>query len=152
MELSHWKGSEYRTFLLYISIVVVNRFFTEKVVFDHFLHFYCAIVIYSRPDQCEENYSIAKSLLRDFLAGIKTLYGLHLSSSNMHNLAHLVDDVERFGPLSTLDAYPFESRSYHLKCMIRNGNLPLSQVAKRIVEIQRNLSHKVGCSQAKLVK
>lgn len=58
--------------------------------------------------------------------------------SNMHNLTHLVNDVQRFGPLDTFDAYPFESRLYGLKRLIRSGNMPLSQVARRICEIQSN--------------
>lgn len=29
-ELPHWKGTEFRTFLLYISIVLVNRFFPNE--------------------------------------------------------------------------------------------------------------------------
>lgn len=66
------------------------------------------------------------------------MYGEQLFCSNLHSLTHLVDDVERFGPLDTFDAYPFESRLYTLKRLIRSGNLPLAQVARRICEMQQN--------------
>lgn len=57
----------------------------------------------------------------------------------MHNLCHLVDDVERFGPLDTFSAYSFESKLFMIKNLIRSGNLPLSQVARRVTELQSNL-------------
>lgn len=138
-EISFWKGTEFRTFLLYVSIVVVNRFFEKKVILDHFLHFYCAIVICSRHDQCDENYNIARSLISDFHKGVKMIYGQHMFSSNMHSLCHLVDDVQRFGPLDTFDAYPFESKLFQLKRLIRSGNLPLAQASNRINEMQNSL-------------
>lgn len=147
-ELSFWKGTEFRTFLLYVSIVVVNRFFDKKEIFEHFLHFYCAIMICARHDQCQENYIIARSLIGDFQKGVKILYGLHLFSSNMHSLCHLVDDVERFGPLDTFDAYPFESKLFQLKRFIRNGKLPLAQVAKRTNELQTKLTKENNPTQS----
>lgn len=56
-------------------------------------------------------------------------------SSNVHNLSHLIDEVRKFGPLSTFNSYPFESRLYQIKNLLRNGNAPLAQVAKRMSEI-----------------
>lgn len=139
-EMAHWKGTEYRSFLLYVSIVVVREFFRpEHKIYEHFLNFYCAIVICSRHDQSHGNYEIARKMLLDFLKGVKILYGLQMFTSNMHNLCHLVDDVERFGPLDTFSAYPFESKLFHLKRLVRSGNLPLAQVARRVSEIQENL-------------
>lgn len=55
--------------------------------------------------------------------------------SKIHNLSHLIDAVGRFGPLDTFDAYPLESKLYYLKRLIHSGNMPLSQIAKRIREI-----------------
>lgn len=136
--LSRWKGTEFRTFLLYLSPIVTRKFFAREEISEHFLSFFCAVQICSRHDQTPENYKIAKRLIKDFLEGTKRLYGSQMFCSNMHNLTHLVDDVERFGPLDTFDAYPFESRLYGLKRLIRSGNLPLSQVARRICEMQQN--------------
>lgn len=55
-------------------------------------------------------------------------------TSNFHNLIHLIDDVKRFGNLDTSNAYPFESKLYYIKKLLGNGNLPLTQVTKRIHE------------------
>lgn len=154
--LARWKGTEFRTFLLYLSPIILNHFFDSEDISEHFLNFYCAIQICSRNDQGPENLAVARSLINDFLEGVKLLYGNQLFCSNMHNLGHLVDDVERFGPLGSFDAYPFESRLYTLKRLIRSGNLPLSQVSKRITEIQTNLSRtdiaKSGSSSPPVLK
>lgn len=138
-EIAFWKGAEYRTFLLYCSLAIVNDLFPSKGISEHFLNFYCAIVICSRHDQPRQNYSIAREMLADFLNGVKKLYGKDLFSSNMHNLCHLVDDVERFGPLDTFSAYSFESKLFTIKRLIRSGNLPLSQVARRVSEMQQTV-------------
>lgn len=137
-EIAFWKGTEFRAFLLYASLVIVKEFFTEAVIADHFLNFYCAVIICSRHDQrC--NYKYARQMLNDFLKGVKILYGAQLFTSNMHNLCHLMDDVERFGPLDTFNAYPFESKLCYVKRLVRHGKLPLSQISRRIIEIQQNL-------------
>lgn len=150
--LPRWKGSELRTFLLYISVVVLKKFFESDEILDHFLNFFCAIQICMRYDQNPENYEVARCLIMDFLNGVKTLYGEQLFCSNFHSLIHLIDDVERFGPLDTFDAYPFESRLYTLKRLIRTGNLPLSQVARRISEMQENVSQPSEPKQRPILK
>lgn len=149
--LSRWKGTEFRTFLLYLSPIVIRKFFQNTDISEHFLNFFCAVQICSRHDQTPENYEIAKNLIRDFLDGIKCLYGTQMFCSNIHNLTHLVDDVIRYGPLDTFDAYPFESRLYGLKRLIRSGNLPLAQVARRICEMQSNSSDQ-KCDESKFNK
>lgn len=146
-DLAFWKGSEYRSFLLYASIVVVKEFFKEHAeIFNHFLHFFCAIVICIRPNQSRPTYEIAKKLLNHFLNGVKLLYGNTMFSSNMHSVSHLVDDVIHLGPLETFHAYPFESKLFDLKRLIRTGNLPLQQVARRICEIHQNLANSTNLS------
>lgn len=135
-ELTHWKAMEYRSFLLYLSIIVLKKFFTDNKIFHHFLLYYCAVVVCTRNDQCSSNYDVAERMLMDFLVNWKALYGIDHFSSNLHNICHLVDDVRKFGPLDTISAYPFESKLYFIKRLLRSGNLPLSQVAIRISELQ----------------
>lgn len=135
-DLAHWKGTEFRTFLLYISLVVFKKFVAKEQIFRHFLLYFCAIHICSRSDQVEGNYRAAQQMLLDYLKEFKKLYGLNYFTINLHNLCHIVDDVIKFGPLHTLDAYPFESRLYYLKRLLRTGANPLSQAARRISEIQ----------------
>lgn len=99
-EIPRWKGVEFRTFLLYASVVALKIVFAEnEEIYVHFLHLLCAIIICSRTDQSIGNYEVARKLLLDFLHGVKILYGENLFTSNMHSLCHLVDDVLLYGPL-----------------------------------------------------
>lgn len=133
--LAHWKGSEFRTFLYYLSIIILQKIMNEHC-YHHFLCFFCAITICSN-----ENYFIfldlADALLVSFVQNFKKYYGDGYITSNMHNLIHLVDEVRRFGILQSFSAYPFENKLYCLKRKIRHGNKPLEQIARRICEQNR---------------
>lgn len=64
----------------------------------------------------------------------KIIYGKEYFTSNLHNLSHLSGDVKRFGPLNLFNTYPFESKLYKIGRLLRSGNLPLAQIAKRLIE------------------
>ncbi|CAH2207551.1 jg27715, partial [Pararge aegeria aegeria] len=135
--LSHWKASEYRSFLFYLSIVILPDVLSHDA-FSHFLAFFCGITICS-----SKNYShflpLAKELLQYFVEHYKDFYGADYVTSNVHNVVHIADEVRRFGPLHTFSAYPFENKLYLIKRMLRHGNKPLAQVAKRFSEDAESL-------------
>lgn len=130
--LSFWKGSEYRTFLYYLSFIILKHVLRSDA-YQHFLCFFCAITICSN-----KNYfhflDLADSLLNCFLEHFRDIYGECYMTSNVHNLSHIVEEVKKFGILQSFSAYPFENQLYSLKRMIRQGNKPLEQAAKRISE------------------
>lgn len=133
--LVHWKGSEYRTFLHYLGIVILKEVLPVDA-YLHFLNFFCAITICS--SNLYNNFlDLAEALLSNYVEYYRDLYGEDFITSNVHNLTHLVEEVRRFGPLSTFNAYPFENKLYQIKKLLRNGNMPLAQVAKRMSEIMQ---------------
>lgn len=133
--LSHWKGTEFRTFLFYVGIVILKPFLPEDV-YEHFLIFFCAITICSAD--CYSHFTdLAESLLQHYIERYADIYGEDYISSNVHNLTHVTEDVKRFGVLSSFSAYPFESKLYQIKNLIRSGHKPLHQVAKRISELNQ---------------
>lgn len=133
--LSHWKGLEFRTFLHYVSIVVLKSVL-QPDVYEHFLVFFCAITICS-SQMYSSMLDLAHLLLTHFIEQFKHLYGEDYITSNVHNLIHLVDDVKRFGPLHKFSAYPFESKLFEIKNLIRTGSKPLAQIAKRLSELNQ---------------
>ncbi|KAB0792124.1 hypothetical protein PPYR_14085 [Photinus pyralis] len=139
--LAFWKGLEFRTFLLYIGPVLLKDFLTDNV-YQHFLMLFCAVTICS----CSEyvNYlELAETLLNAYIEKYIEIYGEDAITSNVHNLCHLVDDVRRFGNLESFSAYPFENMLHHIKCLLRTGNNPLSQVAKRITEFNQSNKYQI---------
>lgn len=130
--LAYWKASEFRSFFHYLSIIILPDILRADVV-EHFLSLFCSITICST-----EFYSsllpLAKEMLKHFVEQYKYFYGSHSITSNVHNLLHVVDEVQKFGPLYKFHAYPFENQLYLIKRMLRQGDKPLAQVAKRICE------------------
>lgn len=129
---SHWKGLEFRNFLNYYGPVVLKNYLAKEF-YEHFLKLFCAVVICSAEKYlCHLN--VAKLLFEQFITDYKRLYGAQFITSNVHNLDHVVDDVSRFGILSSISAYPFESCLFSIKRMIRAGKNPLVQIANRMTE------------------
>lgn len=135
--LAFWKGLEYRTFLYYIGIVILKHYLSREV-YEHFLMLFCAITICS-SEQYVNNLNLAQTLLEYFVEYFVDIYGEDYITSNVHNLLHLVNDVKRFGILTTFNTYPFESALFSIKNIIRSGHRPLAQIAKRLGEMKQKI-------------
>lgn len=134
-DLGHWKAIEYRNFLLYFGPVVLKNVLQEDM-YEHFLHLSSAIRIFSCDVHTKnpKMRNIAHNFLMDYVEKFIDLYGIDSISHNVHNLCHLADDVEQYGSLSNISAYPFESTLYRIKRCLKTGKSTLAQVAKRIIE------------------
>lgn len=132
-DLPRWKATEYRTFLLYISIVALKKHLPE-FYYNHFLLFYCSIVILNSEFLVKHLLPLTDNMIKSFLEIFKNKYGKQHFTSNLHNLSHIVDEVKRFGPLANFDSYKFENKLQDIKKMIRSGKLHLIQIRNRITE------------------
>lgn len=132
-ELPRWKGTEYRTFLLYISIVILKNHL-PRFYYEHFLLFYCSIIILNSEYFVKYLIDFADKMIKSFLEIFKVKYGPQHFTSNLHNLSHLVEEVKRFGTLDKFDAYPFENKLQAIKKLVRQRKNPLSEIAKRLIE------------------
>lgn len=137
-EMAHWKATEFRTFLLYCGIVILKKYLPPNF-YNHFLCYFCAITIFSSEFHLKDLFDAADQSMKQFLNHFKTCYHSHYIQSNVHNLCHLADDVKLFGPLHTFSTYPFESKLFAIKRLLRSGNLPLSQIGRRMIE------QEIGC-------
>lgn len=131
--LSHWKGLECRTFLLYVGIVALKDVL-PYVGYQHFLTLFCAVTICESPILVHL-LPVARELLKHYVDSFKTIYGAQYVTSNVHNLMHLVDDVEFLGELQSFTAYPFENMLGKIKRLIRGNKFTLRQVANRMSEL-----------------
>lgn len=131
-DLRHWKGTEFRMFLHYIGIVILKDSLLPDA-YAHFLLLFCAVTICSSKKYF--NFlDIARSMFRQYVEIFKDIYGVEYVTSNVHNLIHLVDEVQLYGELDSFSSYPFENLLGKIKRSLRSGNKPLEQVANRIVE------------------
>lgn len=134
-ELSNWKGSEFRTVLLYVGIVVFQKILPEDE-YANFLVLFCACrIIYSSA--YNHFITIAKDLFDVYIKGCILLYGSHTIGSNMHNLTHLIADMEENNVtnINYLSTYKFENCLNLLGRRLKGYNKPLEQISKRILEI-----------------
>lgn len=125
--LCHWKASECASFLNYIGIALLKHFVDEKH-YENFVNLFYAITICS-SQHYQKYLSVAQNLFETFIENYSKYF--QIISSNTHNLIHVVDEVKRFGPLSTLSSYPFENYLFQIKNMVRSGRLPLNQTGSQ---------------------
>lgn len=131
-KVSSWKATQFRSFLLYVGVVVLKGNIDEGI-YNHFLLLHYATTI------CLSNKNLkflntAEVMYRDFINQFSDIYGKQYVSQNVHNLGHISDDVRRFGVLDNFSAFKFENKLGVLKRLLRSGNLPLQQIANRTYE------------------
>ncbi|XP_035905628.1 uncharacterized protein LOC118509297 [Anopheles stephensi] len=127
--IQYWKGTEFRSFLHYVSPVIYKDFMHE-VGYNHYLLYFCSITIYSSSTHAHLH-SLARRMLLKFVLDFPIHYGRTHMSSNIHNLLHVHEDVEVHGELDNFSAYPFENFLQFLKRCVRKGSKCLEQVAGR---------------------
>lgn len=133
--IKYYKATEFRTILLYVGIVL----FKDILVSEHYINFLylsLAIRFYSNSFYVANvNYrNIARRLLSNFSDNFVKLYGEAEVVSNIHKVAHIADDVDRFGPLSSISTYPFENFLKEIKRKVQANSTSIEQVSRRIFE------------------
>ncbi|KAL4134714.1 hypothetical protein QTP88_006437 [Uroleucon formosanum] len=102
-ELEFFKATEFRTFLLYTSLIVLKERLA-KPFFQDFMLFHCAIKILISNDLYITHNTIAKNLLISFVSQYPTIYGYEYVTYNVHGLIHLADFALQHGPLDKFSA------------------------------------------------
>ena len=143
-ELDRWKATEFRQFLLYSGPIVLRKVVAENV-YEHFLTLSVAVAILldSNDDKRKAYIDYADKLLKYFVEGCKSIYCDFFVSYNVHSLLHIVDDVKKFNcSLNEISAFPFENHLHGIKRMVRTAKNPISQVTKRLSEVENFGNHK----------
>ena len=133
-ELSYWKATEFRQFLLYTGPLVLKNIVPKKV-YDIFLVLHVAMSILLTDDDGKRNHFLdyARNLTQYFVANAKHVFGETFSVYNVHSLIHLADDVEHFNcSLNQLSAFPFENFLQQIKKCIKSAHNPIAQVCCRL--------------------
>ena len=136
-----WKASQYRLFTLYIAIVLLNnKNLVPRNIYQNFLNYSLALRLLNSDDQYQ-NIEFIRVLLLNFVNGSAPIYGSSFICYNVHSLIHLPDDYLKFGNLSKITAFPFESYlGAHIKGAVRAGFKPLQQIGSHICQINQSPS------------
>lgn len=132
-ELSMWKATEFRTFLVYTGkIVLLELLDSEK--YNHFMCFSVAITILLSTSLAKYHAEYAHILLERFVHACKDIYGDRFMVYNIHSLLHIAKQIKQYGNLQNCSAFPFEDYMQVVKNCTRSGNKPLAQIIKRLQE------------------
>lgn len=133
-DYSHWKATEFRTFLLYAAPVVLKNIRSD--MYQHFLllHTAMTVLVSEVHLQIPLNIDVCHDLLIRFVEDFKTIYGREYMSHNVHNLLHFCNDVKKFGTLDKFSSFRFENYLSTVKKWIKKRHQPLEQIACRYSE------------------
>uniref|UniRef100_A0A182WG78 Uncharacterized protein n=1 Tax=Anopheles minimus TaxID=112268 RepID=A0A182WG78_9DIPT len=129
-----WKATEYRSFLHYLSPVVMKDFMLSDAL-NHFLLYYCGVTMFSTSEH-QRFWPLAKKFLDTFVKDFGKYYGRTHLTSNIHNLQHVYEDVMEFGQLDNFSAYPFENYLQIIKRYVKSGTRVAVQVTARMLEFE----------------
>lgn len=150
-ELSRYKATEFRHFLLYTGPCVLKQIISRDK-YLHFLLLHCAMKILL-SDQANNPIlnKGAKFLLSKFVRMGSKVYGQQFVVFNVHSLLHLADDGITFGNLENVSAFYFENYLQKLKRLVRGKRLHLEQIVRRVNEINNFGSFKSNQSDIREV-
>lgn len=135
-EIHRFKATELSHFLLYGFLQVKHLF--PKHIQDHFLLFTCAARILNDPSSIASGLNVAKRLLEKFYNQAGEIYGDEIYDLNMHNLTHIVDDIQNAsGDMSKETCFEFENFKHCIKLCIKFGPDPLVQACARDIEMSK---------------
>jgi len=81
--------------------------------------------------------SNTRAIPQFFVAG--DLYGREFVSHCVHSMIYVKADVEKFGAVDNFSAFRFENFYRTLTRLVRKGDKPLQQSAKRYLELEKKL-------------
>lgn len=137
--INYWKATEFRTMLLYYGIVIFKDVLDGQT-YIHFLQLCLATRICSSKTYLKNiNFkNVARKLFEAFCNNFVKIDGRDSVVSNVHNIAHIFDDVDNFGSLTEISTYPFENHLRDIKLRIQPSKTPLNQVTHRLSEMFLN--------------
>ena len=107
-ERKFWKASEWRSFLLFYALPVLNGILPRKY-WNHLFLLVFAVYHLLQEMIRDAEVVIAEQALKKFVREFQGLYGTANVSFNVHLMTHLAASVRNWGPLWATSTFSFES-------------------------------------------
>lgn len=148
-----WKASEFRTFLLYVGVLVLCKpSIVPNEIYHHFLHLSVAMRVLLMDHQLS-NLPIVQNIMIDFVNSSSILYGTTFLSYNVHSLIHLTQDYMKFGNLDKVSAFVFESfLGVHIKGCLRAKFQPIKQISNYVSMLNSKKLPSLGSQQVEGIR
>lgn len=133
-EIEYFKGTEYRTIILYTGIVLFRNVLCKER-FEHFVLLHSAMfILLSKFANNTWWNDLAKKILKKFVETTASVYGSEFLTYNFHSCLHLPDDAMYHGSIEDCSTFRFENFMQVLKRMIHCNSFCLEQVVHRLLE------------------
>lgn len=132
-DVSRWKATELKAFLLYQFLVVYPHL--PSHVGNHFLLLFCGVRILSSWRFFKKFNNVAAKLLTKYVIDCLSVYGEQHYDLVTHLITHLSEcGLKNTKPIFEESCFVFENSIKCIKDMIKSGPKPLQQIANRISE------------------
>ncbi len=116
---SYWKASEYRSWLFYYLLPVMQGILSEEYFKHTSLLVEVIFILAQESINPETDIPKGQNRLEKVVFLFPILYKERYMVSNVHDLSHLCDDVMNSGPLFTHSCFEFEDFNGELVSLIR---------------------------------
>ena len=96
--LSFWKASEFKAWLLFYSVPVLKDFLPPEYI-NHWTLLVCAMHILQSTSISQDDLVFPNENLKQFYELAPTLYPNNVCTANLHSIVHICKFVENWGPL-----------------------------------------------------
>ncbi|OXU17901.1 hypothetical protein TSAR_016901 [Trichomalopsis sarcophagae] len=141
-----FKDVEHRFFVLYSGSIVLKKILPANV-YNHFLLFHVGCGLLTSKEAVSY-VNLSRNYLIKFVEDAVSLHGVKFVLLNIHNLCHVVGDVENMQcNLNDISAFPYESELGQIKNMLLSPHRTIVQYCRRIHEDRSILNQVVELPQ-----
>ncbi|XP_035690734.1 uncharacterized protein LOC118425770 [Branchiostoma floridae] len=134
--MQHWKASEYRAWLLFYSLPIMQHFLPPDY-YENYTLLVTGLHILLKDTITEAELQSADDHLKQFVNGFEKLYGTSRVSLNVHSLLHYADTVRELGPLWAHSCFFFEDVNGQVLRLIHGTQAVEEQVLRAVAILQR---------------
>ena len=131
-ECKYWKASEWRAWLLYYSLPVLNGILKPCYV-KHLSLLVSAVFLLLQENISFQDVNKADDMLFEFVTKVQLLYGEATMTFNVHLLTHLAKSVKLWGPLWAQSAFVFETANGGLLKLLHGTKCVALQIVNKFL-------------------
>lgn len=131
-EFKYWKASEWRAWLLFYSLPVLNGVLQPRYV-KHLGLLVSAVFLLQNENITFQDINKADNMLFEFVARFQMLYGEVSMTFNVHLLTHFAKSVKLWGPLWAHSAFVFENANGGLLKLVHGTKCVALQIVNKFL-------------------
>ncbi|XP_046395709.1 cytoplasmic dynein 2 heavy chain 1 [Ischnura elegans] len=131
-DMSLWKASEWRSFIVFYCIVCLDGVLKNKYI-AHLGMLSTALYLLLQKSVRPEDVVIANDLIMKYIFLFQEFFGKEQMVYNTHLLTHLAKGVLNWGPLWTVNTFPFEGQNRFLLQLQRSPNQVACEIVRKFI-------------------